>query len=50
MVRMGGGKKPPLADFHLWTEVTDSVLPLIPRRRVRIKAPLPLPPSVPPVP
>jgi len=50
MVRTGGGKKPPLADFHLWTEVADTVLPLKPRRRVRLKAPLPLPPALPPVP
>ena len=50
MVRTGGGKKPPLADFHLWTEVADTVLPLRPRRRTRLKAALPLPPSIPPVP
>lgn len=50
MARTGGGRKPPLADFHLWTEVTESVLPLKPRRRVRLKAPLPLPPAVPPLP
>ena len=50
MVRTGGGKKPPLADFHLWTEVADTVLPRKPRRRVRSRAPLPLPPAVPPVP
>ena len=49
MARTGGGRKPPLADFHLWTEVTESVLPLKPRRRVRLKAPLPLPPAVPPL-
>jgi DNA-nicking Smr family endonuclease len=50
MARPGGGRRPPLADFHLWTEVTESVLPLKPRRRVRLKTPLPLPPAVPPLP
>ncbi len=44
MKRAGGGKKPPLPDFHLWTEVTETLLPLRPRRRVRVTAPLPLPP------
>jgi DNA-nicking Smr family endonuclease len=50
MSRTGGGKKPPLADFHLWTEVTETLLPLRPRRRVRLAAPLPLPPAEPPAP
>jgi len=50
MKKPGGGKKPPLEDFHLWTEVTETLLPLRPRRRVRLKAPLPLPPAEPPVP
>ncbi|HVY50224.1 MAG TPA: Smr/MutS family protein [Devosia sp.] len=50
MVRRGGPRKPPLADFHLWDEVARSVLPLKPRRSLRLKAPLPLPPAVPPEP
>jgi DNA-nicking Smr family endonuclease len=50
MAKSGGGKKPPLADFHLWTEVTETLLPLRPRRRTRITAPLPLPPAQPPQP
>jgi DNA-nicking Smr family endonuclease len=45
-----GGPKAPLADFHLWSEVAQTVLPLKPRRRVRLKAPLPLPPAVSPAP
>ena len=44
----GGSKKPLLPDFHLWAEVAETVLPLKPRRRTRIKTPLPLPPVVPP--
>lgn len=50
MTRTGGPRKPPLADFHLWTEVAETVLPLKPRRRVRMKAPLPLPPATQPAP
>jgi DNA-nicking Smr family endonuclease len=50
MAKTGGGKKPPLPDFHLWTEVAETLLPLRPRRRVRLKAPLPLPPADPPQP
>jgi DNA-nicking Smr family endonuclease len=45
MARPGGGKKPPLPDFHLWTEVTETLLPLKPRRRLRLADPLPLPPA-----
>ncbi len=45
-----GGKKPPIPDFHLWQDVTETVLPLKPRRRVRMAAPLPLPPVVSPKP
>lgn len=41
MARRGGSKKPALADFHLWEAVTESVLPLKPRRRVRLPAPPP---------
>ena len=44
------GPKPPVPDFHLWTEVTETLLPLKPRRRVRLKAPLPLPPALSPAP
>lgn len=44
MTRSGGGKKPPLPDFHLWTEVTETLLPLRPLRRARMSTPLPLPP------
>jgi DNA-nicking Smr family endonuclease len=43
MATPGGPRKPPLADFHLWTEVTETLLPLRPRRRVRLPPPLPLP-------
>ena len=50
MAKTGGGKKPPLPDFHLWTEVAGTLLPLRPRRRVRLKAPLPLPPAEQPLP
>jgi DNA-nicking Smr family endonuclease len=50
MARPGGGKKPPLPDFHLWTEVTETLLPLKPRRRLRLAEPLPLPPAQPPQP
>ena len=50
MARPGGGKKPPLPDFHLWTEVTDTLLPLRPRRRLRLAEPLPLPPAEQPKP
>ena len=50
MARPGGGKQPPLPDFHLWTEVTETLLPLKPRRRLRLAAPLPLPPAQPPQP
>jgi DNA-nicking Smr family endonuclease len=50
MGRTGGPRKPPLADFHLWDEVARTVLPLKPRRRARLKAPLPLPPAAPPQP
>ena len=50
MAKTGGGRKPPLSDFHLWTEVTQTLLPLRPRRRTRITTPLPLPPAAPPVP
>jgi DNA-nicking Smr family endonuclease len=45
-----GGKKPPVPDFHLWDDVTETVLPLKPRRRVRLAAPLPLPPVTSPPP
>ena len=45
MSRSGGSKMPPLRDFGLWLEVTESVLPLKPRRRMRIAAPLPMPPT-----
>jgi len=34
-----GGPKKPLADFHLWEAVADTVLPLKPRRRIRPPAP-----------
>ena len=50
MAKTGGGKKPPLPDFHLWTEVAETLLPLRPRRRTRLKAPLPLPPTAQPEP
>jgi DNA-nicking Smr family endonuclease len=50
MAKPGGGKKPPVPDFHLWTEVTETLLPLRPRRRVRVTAPLPLPPAAQPEP
>ncbi len=53
MAGRGGAKKPRLADFHLWTAVTETVLPLKPRRRSRAAladAPLPLPPAVSPAP
>ena len=50
MAKTGGGKAPPLPDFHLWTEVAETLLPLKPRRRVRLRAPLPLPPTVQPMP
>ena len=50
MARAGGGKKPPLPDFHLWTEVTETLLPLKPRRRLRLAEPLPLPPAEQPKP
>jgi len=45
MAKRSGSKTPLLPDFHLWTEVTDTVLPLKPRRRTRLKAALPLPPA-----
>jgi DNA-nicking Smr family endonuclease len=48
MANRSGSKKPLLADFHLWTAVAGTVLPLQPRRRTRITAPLPLPQAVPP--
>jgi DNA-nicking Smr family endonuclease len=53
MTRRGGPKKPPVADFHLWEDVTATVTPLgvSSRRRARLAdAPLPLPPAVPPSP
>ena len=50
MARPGGSKKPPLPDFGLWHEVTESVLPLKPRRRVRLADPLPMPPTEIPAP
>jgi DNA-nicking Smr family endonuclease len=50
MASRGGSKKPPVPDFHLWDEVKETLLPLKPRRRVRLKAPLPLPPATPPQP
>ncbi len=50
MSSRGGSKKPPIPDFHLWEDVTETVLPLKPRRRVRPAAPLPLPPTVSPPP
>jgi len=45
-----GGKFPPVPDFHLWENVTETVLPLKPRRRMQPAAPLPLPPAVSPPP
>ena len=48
MASRGGSKRPLLADFHLWAEVAETVLPLKPRRRARLSAALPLPPSAPP--
>ncbi|MBI4922201.1 MAG: Smr/MutS family protein [Devosia nanyangense] len=45
-----GGPKPPVPDFHLWQDVIGTVLPLKPRRRSAIAAPLPLPPATPPKP
>jgi len=51
MSRRGGQTYPPVPDLHLWDEVTRTVLPLRPRRRVRPPAPaLPLPPTVSPPP
>jgi len=50
MAKPGGPRKPPLPDFHLWTEVTETLLPLKPRRRVRLPPPLPLPPAASPAP
>ena len=50
MASRGGNKKPPIADFHLWEDVAQTILPLRPRRRVRIAAPLPLPPAEQPAP
>jgi DNA-nicking Smr family endonuclease len=50
MASRGGSKKPLLPDFHLWTEVTGTVLPLRPRRRQRLDVPLPLPPAIQPAP
>jgi len=47
MTKRSGSKAPLLPDFHLWTEVIGTVLPLKPRRRTRLHAPLPLPPAVP---
>src|SRR5690348_12756908 len=47
MASRGGSRKPLLPDFHLWTDVTETVLPLRPRRRTRLNAPLPLPASEP---
>jgi DNA-nicking Smr family endonuclease len=44
------GARPSLADFHLWHEVTESVLPLKPRRREKLPEPLPLPPATQPAP
>jgi DNA-nicking Smr family endonuclease len=48
MSSRGGTRKPLLPDFHLWEDVAGSVLPLKPRRRVRLSAPLPLPPAASP--
>ncbi len=50
MASRGGGKTPPIPDFHLWEDVTETLLPLRPRRRTRLKAPLPLPPVGQPTP
>ncbi len=50
MSKRGGSHKPPIPDFHLWQDVTETVLPLRPRRRTRLNAPLPLPPATPPEP
>lgn len=50
MASRGGSKKPPIPDFHLWEDVTETVSPLRPRRRVRPAAPLPLPPVLSPAP
>jgi DNA-nicking Smr family endonuclease len=47
MANRSGSKKPLLPDFHLWTEVAGTLLPLKPRRRTRIAAPLPLPEAAP---
>ena len=47
MASPGGPRKPPLPDFHLWTEVTETLLPLRPRRWMRLPPPLPLPPARP---
>ena len=48
--KSGRSKKSPLPDFQLWVEVTETVLPLRPRRRIRLAEPLPLPPAEPPAP
>lgn len=50
MSSRGGSQKPPIPDFHLWQDVIETVLPLRPRRRTRISAPLPLPPAEMPAP
>lgn len=50
MAIRGGGKRPPVPDFHLWDEVRETVLPLKPRRRTRLEAALPLPPAEAPAP
>src|SRR3982750_1742877 len=50
MAKRGGSDNPPIPDFHLWQDVTETVLPLRPRRRTRITAPLPLPPAESPAP
>ena len=47
MAKPGGPKKPPLPDFQLWVDVTETVLPLKPRRRLRVSQSLPMPPADP---
>jgi DNA-nicking Smr family endonuclease len=47
MASRSGGKRPLPPDFHLWREVTGSVLPLRPRRRRQVlDATLPVPAEI----
>jgi DNA-nicking Smr family endonuclease len=50
MASRGGKKTPTVPDFHLWEDVTETVSPLKPRRRMRPVPALPLPPTANPAP